>query len=65
MYYDLFSDSMPMGFGLSLAQNAEALNRFSALTEKERAELVAKTKGIRSPDEMRAFVDSIALGQIM
>lgn len=55
---------MPMGFGLSLAQNMEALNRFYAMTEKQRSELVNRTKGIKSPDEMRAFVDSIALGQI-
>lgn len=64
MYYDLYSDAMPMGFGLSLAQNMEALNRFYAMTEKQRSELMDRTKGIKSPDEMRAFVDSIALGQI-
>ena len=64
MVYNLFNDAMPMGFGMALACNSLAFDRFSSLTEKERAELMGRTRGIRSPEEMRAFVDAFANGKL-
>ena len=55
---DLYNDGMPMGFSANLARNFAAYERFSALRDTQRAQLIQKTHGIRSSDEMRAFVDN-------
>lgn len=65
MYHDLYNDSLPIGFSMSLAQNMAAFNRFSALSEKERANLVAQARGITSPTDMRIFVDNFANGKFI
>ncbi len=57
MYYqNLYNDGLPMGFGMALAANMLAYDRFSALSQREREELIARTHGIESPEEMRNFV---------
>ncbi len=57
MYNDYMNGGMPMGLGMALAMNTVAMNRFSNLSQREREELFARTHGIESPEEMRAFVD--------
>ncbi len=55
---DLYNDAMPLGLTASLARNFAAYQRFSALSDAQRAQLIQETHGIRSADEMRAFVDN-------
>lgn len=62
--YNLYNDGMPLGFGAALAANTAAMERFSNLSEKERAELVARTHGIKSKGEMRAFVEKFGAGAL-
>ncbi len=63
-FYNLYNDGMPMGFGVALAANPIAYERFSNLSEKERAELLARTHGIESKEEMRAFVEKFGAGAL-
>ncbi len=56
----IFTDDMPLGLGMALAQNPSALDRFSRLNEDEKRELIGSVHGIRSKEEMRAFVDQFA-----
>lgn len=56
----IFTDDMPLGLGMALTQNPSALDRFQKLNEDEKRELIGSTHGIRSKEEMRAFVDSFA-----
>ena len=56
----IFTDEMPLGLGMALAQNPSALDRFSQLNEDEKRELIGSVHGIRSKEEMRAFVDRFA-----
>ena len=51
---------IPLGFGMALAQNSEAMTRFSALTEQQRRQLIEGTHSVRSKKEMQAYVDRIA-----
>lgn len=51
---------IPLGFGMALAQNSEAMRVFSNLSEKEQKQCVEKTHQIGSKSEMRSFVQSIA-----
>ena len=50
---------VPLGFGMALAQNPDAMEVFSGLTEDQRRQVLAKTRRIRSKSEMRSYVDSL------
>ena len=56
----IFTDDMPLGLGMALTQNPSALDRFQKLNEDEKRELIGSVQGIRSKEEMRAFVESFA-----
>lgn len=51
---------IPLGFGMALAQNSEAMTRFSAMSEEQRRQLIEGTHSVRSKKEMQAYVDRIA-----
>ncbi len=51
-------NGIPMGLGMALAQNMEAMNYFSSLSEAEQRSIVDRTAAIRSKKEMQAFVDN-------
>lgn len=50
---------LPMGLGMALAQNPEAMNRFAALSEEEKRQVIQHTHEIGSKKEMRSYVDSL------
>ncbi len=50
---------IPLGFGMALAQNPDAMDVFSGLTERQRQQVLAKSRRIRSRAEMRSYVDSL------
>ena len=51
---------IPLGFGMSLAQNAAALRSFSHLPEDQRRSVLNGARGIRTRQEMEAYVDRLA-----
>ena len=57
----LEQDTMPLGFSMALAQNARALERFSALPERERKNLIQGAREVGSKREMRAYVNAIGM----
>ncbi len=50
---------IPLGFGMALAQNVKAMEKFASLSEQEKKQLIDKTHSINSKQEMKQFVDSI------
>ena len=50
---------IPLGFGMALAQNPDAMDVFSGLTQAQREQVLAKSRRIRSKAEMRSYVDSL------
>lgn len=50
---------LPMGLGMALMQNTEAMNRFSAMAKEQQQQVIEHTKVIRSKQEMKQFVDSL------
>lgn len=50
---------VPMGLGMALAQNIDAMNYFSALSEQDRQGIIDRTHAIESKEEMQAFVNSL------
>ena len=51
---------VPLGLGMALAQNSEALSRFAGLSGEQRQQIIEKTHGINSKKEMRSFVDNLS-----
>ena len=54
---------LPLGFGMALAQNETAMQRFESMTQEQKEAIVAQTSKVRSKSEMRAFVDRLASGK--
>lgn len=65
MYVDNFvnADEMPMGLGMALAQNLDAMNYFSALPPEARRQIIGRTHSIQSKEEMQSFVASLISAQ--
>jgi len=52
--------AVPVGLGMALVHNQQALTKFSALTDEEKRAFIAGVHGIDSRQEMRAYVDRFA-----
>jgi len=65
MDYNLLNGNAPMGFGMSLAKNMQAMERFTQLPPEKRQQILEKTHSIQSKEEMQAFTDSIATGNVL
>lgn len=50
---------VPIGFGMALAMNSNALNAYSAMTEKQKQAILIKAHNARSQEEMHRIVNSI------
>lgn len=50
---------VPMGLGMALAQDLNAMNYFASLGESGQRQIIEQTHGIRSKEEMRQFVSNI------
>lgn len=50
---------VPLGFGMALAQNPDAMDVFSGLTQAQREQVLEKSRRVRSKAEMRSYVDSL------
>lgn len=50
---------MPLGLGMALAQNMDAMNYFASLSREQQTAIIQHTHSISSKSEMRAFVDSL------
>lgn len=51
---------IPLGLGMALAQNLAAMERFSAMSEQEQGEVIARTHNVKSKQEMQALVDGLS-----
>jgi len=50
---------VPLGFGMALSMNPNALNAYSAMTEAEKQAILDKAHNASSEQEMHQIVDSI------
>ncbi len=54
-------DEMPIGFAMALAMNPDAMQKFGALGETQKQEIIALAQGIKSREEMHRYVDDLVL----
>lgn len=52
-------DELPMGFGMALAMNPEAMKAFSALPELGQKQYLDRASAVTSRDEMDSLVRSL------
>ena len=52
--------TLPLGFGMALAQNETAMRKYEALTEAEKKTLMDQIHGVQSKTEMRRLVTKLA-----
>ncbi|MDD6032099.1 MAG: hypothetical protein PUC47_01225 [Oscillospiraceae bacterium] len=55
---------IPMGFGMALAQNAQALEAFSRLSDLQQQQIIDGTHEIESKQQMQAYVQQLADGTL-
>jgi len=51
---------VPLGFGMALSMNPNALNAYSAMTDEQKRAVLNKAHNARSEQEMHEIVNSIA-----
>lgn len=50
---------MPIGLGMALAMNHEAMQKFASLPESKKREIINGTHSVSSKAQMRQYVDNI------
>ena len=50
---------MPVGLGMALAMNPEAMQKFSSLNDKQKWEVVSGVHAVDSREEMKRYVENI------
>ena len=55
----MMKDEMPLGFAMAPAMNPEAMQKFGALSEKQKQEIIAVTHAVKSRAEMHRYVNSL------
>lgn len=50
---------LPLGFGMALSQNIDAMKYFCSLTDEKQKQIIKKTQNINSSQEMKQFISSL------
>lgn len=51
---------VPLGFGMALARNFNAMNVYSAMTEEQKQAILEKARNAHSEQEMNQIADGLA-----
>lgn len=51
---------VPIGFGMALARNPQALNAYSAMTKEQQQAILNQAHNARSEQEMNRIVNNLA-----
>lgn len=55
---------LPMGFGMALAQNEAAMQKFESLTEAQKQAVINATHNVNSKREMQKLVRNLSDGSL-
>ena len=55
----MYQNELPVGFGMALAMDTEAMNKFASLSEEQKQEIITAAHSVNSKIEMQMLVDSI------
>ena len=54
---------LPLGFGMALAQNEQAMHAFEAMTEAQKRAIIEQTHTVTSRREMQQLVSGLVAGK--
>jgi hypothetical protein len=57
--------NVPIGLGIALCKNPEAMKKYAFLSKEQTLNVISRSHGVESRDEMDAFVEALAEGQII
>ena len=57
---DFMNKDLPLGFCMALAQQPDAMKKFSNMTEDEQNRILSEINNIDSKQEMQSFVSRLA-----
>ncbi len=57
-----FTD-LPVGFGMTLAENQVALNAYNALTQEQRDAVIQQAREAQTVEEMHMIVSNLSQGK--
>lgn len=55
---------MPLGLGMALAQDVNAMDYFASLPDQKQQEIISRTHSIQSKQEMRELVRDMMKGLV-
>lgn len=60
-YNDVISvtNGLPLGLAFGMAMNNQALDNYGRLTEYEKEKLIARSKDVKSKEEMQQLIDQL------
>ena len=53
---------LPLGLAFGLAMDEQAINNYGKLTEYEKEQILAESKGVKSKEEMQALIQRFSDG---
>lgn len=56
----LNDDAIPLGFGMALSQNLNAMDKFSHMNESEKEEFLNRARDAKSKKDMSALVSELS-----
>lgn len=56
-------NNLPLGLGLAITTNREAMDRFVDMTDAEKEEFIEKNKDVMSKSEMEKLVSSLTIDE--
>ncbi|MGN1016398.1 MAG: hypothetical protein ACI4PL_05335 [Faecousia sp.] len=54
---------LPLGFGMALAQNEQAMHAFETMTEEQKRSVIERTHAVTSRREMQQLVSGLVAGE--
>lgn len=58
----LMNNDLPLGLAFGMAMDEEALDHYSKMTEYEKEQLLAKSKNVKTKEEMQQLIQKISDG---
>lgn len=53
------TDGLPLGFAFGMAMSQNAMNHYGKLTEYEKEKLIARSRGVKSKEEMDKLIEEL------
>ena len=64
-YTDHWQSGLPLGLAFGMAMDEQAINHYGKMTEYEKEQVLAKSKNVKSKEEMQQLIQKISDGDTL